>query len=288
MAGNQEIRLFKPLIEYLELGTHTLAKYTWPSPANEKAKILLVHGLGEHIGRYNKLAYNLFLAGYAVHGYDQYGHGLSSGARGNIDTHNRLTEDLKSIISSITTQKPIVLIGHSIGGLVVQRVLSDNPSVADAAVLSSPAFAVYTSWIDKLLIYTLSKWFAHFVVDNKLEISWLCRDAQTVRDYREDPLVHRKISSGLAAWIVNQGEKALNQLTDWKTHTLLMYAGQDRLVDPIGSEEFSKLTSTKYVQTLCFNVMYHEIFNDPEKHLVINKLIEWLDNRYVTSGPESQ
>jgi alpha-beta hydrolase superfamily lysophospholipase len=101
-------------------------------------------------------------------------------------------------------------------------------------------------------------------------------------------LVHRKITSGLAAWIVKQGEKTRRKIDGWHVPTLLMYAGQDRLVDPKGSEQFTKIPSPKYVQTICFNVMYHEIFNDPEKHLVINKMIEWLDNRYANSVQDSQ
>ena len=288
MAGNKGLSIIKPVTQYLDLVTHTIIKFNWPVPSKEKAKILLIHGLGEHIGRYNNIAKLLYQAGYSVIAYDQYGHGISTGSRGDIDCENRLTEDLKMIISTIETRLPIVLFGHSLGGLVVQRVLAENPKLVDAAVISSPAFAVYTSWIDKLLIFTLSNWFAHIKVDNKLAINWLCRDAQTVREYIADPLVHRNITIGLAAWIVKQGEKARKRLDDWHVPTLLMYAGQDRLVDPIGSEQFAKKTSQQFVQSICFNVMYHEIFNDPEKHLVVNKMIDWLDNRYATTVEDSQ
>jgi alpha-beta hydrolase superfamily lysophospholipase len=168
MYGYKGINIIKPVIQYLEIGTHTIIRFNWPEPPKEKAKILLIHGLGEHIGRYNNLASSLYQAGYSVIAYDQYGHGLSTGSRGDIDCEDRLTEDLKKIILTIETKLPIVLLGHSLGGLVVQRVLAENPELADAAIMSSPAFAVYTTWIDKLLIYTLSKWFAHFKVDNKI------------------------------------------------------------------------------------------------------------------------
>ena len=95
MLGIAELHTFHPEKELIDLGTHTLAMYTWPKPQDIKAHVLIVHGLGEHMGRYKQLTYSLYQAGYAVHAYDQIGHGLSSGARGDIDCPNRLTMDLK-------------------------------------------------------------------------------------------------------------------------------------------------------------------------------------------------
>lgn len=273
---------FKPVIENLELGTHTLALYHWPHPGKRiKASVMLVHGLGEHMGRYNHLAYVLHQAGYEVMAYDHMGHGLSSGLSGDIDQSNRLTEDLKTVIAYMhNTESKLVLLGHSMGGLVVARAVAEHPDIADAVVMSSPALAAYTTLLDKLLLSVLPHWFAHVRVDNKLELNWLSRDAQVVREYRQDKRVHKKISSGLAAWIIDQGKLALKEAAAWHKHALLLYAGQDRLVNPKGSAEFAQSVSKEYLQTHCFNVMYHEIFNDPERTIVFSKLIEWLDLRY--------
>ncbi len=273
---------FKPVIENLELSTHTLALYRWPRPDKHiKASVMLVHGLGEHMGRYNHLAYVLHQAGYEVMAYDHMGHGLSSGVTGDIDQSNRLTEDLKTVIAYMhNNESKLVLLGHSMGGLVVARVVAQHPDIADAVVMSSPALAAYTTILDKLLLSVLPHWFAHVRVDNKLELNWLSRDAQVVREYRQDKRVHRKISSGLAAWIIDQGKLALKEAAAWHKPALLLYAGQDRLVNPKGSAEFIQSAPKEYLQTHCFNVMYHEIFNDPEKTIVFSKLIEWLDLRY--------
>ncbi len=273
---------FKPVIENLELGTHTLALYRWPRPDKHiKASVMLVHGLGEHMGRYNHLAYVLHQAGYEVMAYDHMGHGLSSGVTGDIDQSNRLTEDLKTVIAYMhNTESKLVLLGHSMGGLVVARAAAQHQDIADAVVMSSPALAAYTTISDKLLLSVLPHWFAHVRVDNKLELNWLSRDAQVVREYRQDKRVHRKISSGLAAWIIDQGKLALKEAAAWHKPALLLYAGQDRLVNPKGSAKFAQSAPKDYLQTHCFNVMYHEIFNDPEKTIVFSKLIEWLDLRY--------
>jgi alpha-beta hydrolase superfamily lysophospholipase len=267
-------------------GDHTLARYHWPSPElPAKAQVLLVHGLGEHMGRYNHVAFALQSAGYAVQGYDHVGHGLSSGERGDVATPNQLVEDLAAVVADIQHHKPrtepLVILGHSMGGLVVARALAQQACTADAAVLSAPAFAAFTNAVQKLLLATIPKFFPHLRVANGLQLPWLARDAQVVRAYREDKLVHDRIAAGLAAWIMDEGAKAVQDAAQWRTPALLLYAGQDRLVNPQGSVDFAAAALPQFLQTQCFNVMYHEIFNDPEKHLVFNKLITWLDQRFA-------
>jgi alpha-beta hydrolase superfamily lysophospholipase len=274
---------FRPVIEKLEIDHQTLALYRWPEPSDKiKATVMLVHGLGEHAGRYNHLAFALHQAGYAVIGYDHAGHGLSSGLRGDLEHPDQLVRDLNSVTRHMRPQSgALVLLGHSMGGLVVQRALAEQPALADSVVLSSPALGAFTSFVDKLLLAFMPSWFPHVRVDNKLPLNWLCRDAQVVREYRHDKLVHRQISAGLAAWIIRQGELARAQAEHWRTPGLLLYAGQDRLVDPQASAQFAQNVPPGTVQSHCFNVMYHEIFNDPEKNLVLAKLIDWLDKRYA-------
>lgn len=279
---------FLPTTSDWRCGDHSLARYHWPTPVlPAKAQVLLVHGLGEHMGRYNHVAFALQSAGYAVQGFDHVGHGLSSGVRGDVATPHQLVDDLAAVVADIqqtqTRPEPLVILGHSMGGLVVARALGAQVCRADAAVLSAPAFAAFTNIVQKALLATLPKWLPHLRVANGLQLPWLARDAQVVRAYREDPLVHDRISAGLAAWILNEGAKAVAQAAQWRTPALLMYAGQDHLVNPQGSVDFLQAASPDHVQSQCFNVMYHEIFNDPEKQLVFNKLIDWLDQRFATA-----
>jgi alpha-beta hydrolase superfamily lysophospholipase len=272
-------------ITYTTIDHHTLARYDWPVPTGSaKALVLLVHGLGEHMGRYQHVAFALQQAGYMVIGYDHVGHGLSSGKRGDTDTPDQLTEHLQHMakeVKSLYTGLPLVLLGHSMGGLVVQRAAASDRSLADAVVMSSPALATFANALQKLLLATLPKWLPHLRVDNGLKLEGLARDAQVVRDYKHDRLVHPLISASLGAWIVQEGIKAVQQAEQWQVPSLLLYAGQDKLVNPQGSADFSKRASAEVLQSQCFNVMYHEIFNDPEKQVVLQKLIHWLDARYA-------
>ena len=272
-------------ITYTNIDHHTLARYDWPVPTSSaKALVLLVHGLGEHMGRYQHVAFTLQQAGYIVIGYDHVGHGLSSGKRGDTDTPDQLTAHLQHMVKDVKSLHPglpLVLLGHSMGGLVVQRAACSDRSLADAVVMSSPALATFANAVQKLLLATLPKWLPHLRLDNGLKLDGLARDAQVVRDYKHDRLVHPLISASLAAWIVQEGIKAVQQAEQWQVPSLLLYAGQDKLVNPQGSADFSKRASAEVLQSHCFNVMYHEIFNDPEKQVVLQKLVHWLDARYA-------
>jgi len=274
----------KPQITTLDQGEQTLAFYAWPNaPENARAAVLLLHGLGEHMGRYGHVASALQAAGYVVFGYDHHGHGLSSGLRGNLLSPSQLLDDVRFVIEQVRalTPAPLVLLGHSMGGLIAARAVAQSLPHIDALVMSSPALGAQTNVIQKFLLATLPKLFPHVRVDNGVKTTWVARDAQVVRAYVEDPLVHRQISAGLAAWILKEGAQTVAQASAWTMPTLLLYAGQDQLVLPQASAEFARLAPSDVLQSHCFNVMYHEIFNDPEKAMVLAKLLAWLDNRYA-------
>ena len=274
----------KPQLTMLDQGEQTLAFYAWPNaPENAHAAILLLHGLGEHMGRYGHVASALQAAGYVVFGYDHHGHGLSSGLRGNLLSPSQLLDDVRFVIEHVRalTPAPMVLLGHSMGGLIAARAVANALPHIDALVMSSPALGAQTNFIQKILLATLPKLLPHIRVDNGVKTAWVARDAKVVRAYLEDPLVHRQISAGLAAWLLKEGPQTVAQASAWSMPTLLLYAGQDQLVLPQASAEFVRLAPAQVVQSHCFNVMYHEIFNDPEKALVMAKLLAWLDNRYA-------
>ncbi len=274
----------KPNITQLELGERSLALYSWPqAPQEPRATVLLMHGLGEHMGRYGHVASALQAAGYTVFGYDHHGHGLSSGEQGSLPQPNLLVDDVATVMDHVRSlsPSPLVLLGHSMGGLIAARAVAQGLKHVDALVMSSPALGAQTNVIQKFLLATLPKLLPQLRVDNGVKTAWVARDAQVVRAYQQDPLVHRKISAALAAWIVNEGPKTVLQAHAWFMPTLLLYAGQDQLVLPQASADFARLASSNVVQAHCFNVMYHEIFNDPEKALVIAKLLAWLDGRYA-------
>ena len=262
-----------------------LTIFDWPAPDSPpRGRVLLVHGLGEHMGRYAHVAEQLRSWGFAVRGYDQYGHGQSVGPRGDMKNARSVMADLGCVIDvtrklTLAQGKPLILLGHSMGGLIAGKAVAEAFRQVDGLVMSSPALAADMNGFQKILLRLLPRIAPHLCVDNGLKSQFLARDPQVVQDYLKDPLVHRKISAGLAEWIVAQGPQVLAQAAEWTTPTLLMYAGQDQLVAPRGSALFAA-NAPVCVRSIVFEAMYHEIFNDPEKKLVFDGLKDWLDEHF--------
>ena len=262
-----------------------LAVYDWPAPEGAlRGRVLLVHGLGEHMGRYAHVAEQLRSWGFAVRGYDHYGHGRSAGARGDMVDPRCLLGDLGCIIDvtrqlSLGQGQPLILLGHSLGGLVCANAVATSLRAVDGLVLSSPALATSANWVQKMLLAWVPRLAPHLCVDNGLKAAYVARDPQVVQAYLADPLVHRRIAAGLAQWIVQQGPLTVAQAAQWSVPTLLLYAQDDHLVDPAGSAALAR-GAPACVQSHCFAGMYHEIFNDPDKALVFAQLKDWLDAQF--------
>ncbi len=263
-----------------------LAVQDWYLPHGVPARgmVVLVHGLGEHAGRYDHVARRLNAWGFAVRGYDQYGHGDSNGVRGALPQHHRLIEDLADIVESarrrIGGKLPLILLGHSMGGLVAASFVARELLPVDALVLSSPALATRLGGVQKLMLAVLPRLAPNLTVSNGLDPQYLSHDPAVVAAYRADPRVHDRISARLARYIAEEGPYVLARAPRWKVPTLLMYAGQDRLVDPAGSRAFARAAPPGVVTAHCFAQMYHEIFNEADAYDVFAQLRQWLDARY--------
>ena len=259
-----------------------LAVYDWPLPDAPRATVLLVHGLGEHAGRYDALARHLGAWGYAVRGYDHYGHGESSGPRGGLPWDTRLLDDLTDIVDATRARmpagQPLVLLGHSMGGLVAARFVALGVRPVDALVLSSPAFDAGLGPVQKLLLATLQRIAPNLRVGNGLDAHYLSHDASVVRTYLADPLCHDRISVRLARFIAEAGPATVARAAHWQVPTLLLWAGADRLVNPAGSRAFASAAPKERVQAHCFEPLYHELFNEsPElAEPVRERLQHWL------------
>jgi alpha-beta hydrolase superfamily lysophospholipase len=262
----------------------------WPAAA-PRGHLLLVHGLGEHGGRYATLASNLNAAGFAVTAHDQRGHGRSPGPRGGIPTPDALCADLAAVIDALHAEgrPPTVLLGHSLGGLVAARFVAEALTKAPAAwsrplprlVLSSPALDPGLGGAQKLLLAVLGTLAPGLAVGNGLQPGWISRDPAVVRAYEQDALVHDRVSARLVRFIVDGGELVRALAPFWKTPTLLLWAGADRCVAPAGSAAFASAAPPEVVQHQCFTALAHEIFNEPEREAVVGCLMAWLDEHRV-------
>ena len=263
-----------------------LAVQDWPQYAGLRLRgvVLVVHGLGEHAGRYEGLASQLNGWGFAVRGYDQYGHGESGGPRGGLPSDARLLDDLADILDStrarLPATTPLILLGHSLGGLVAARFVSLALRPVQALVLSSPALDPGLSALQKLLLAVLPKIAPNLRVGNGLDASLISHDPAVVAAYRADPLVHDRISGRLARFIADAGPATVTLAPQWQVPTLLLYAGADQWVNPAGSRAFVAQAPPAVVTARCFDDMHHEVFNAPQPEPVFAALRQWLDARF--------
>lgn len=260
-----------------------LAVYNFPaSTPQKKPRIVIVHGLGEYADRYRHVAKRLNDAGHPVLLYDQYGHGRSTGPRGGLERTLQLPEHLAEVIAatassstssttSSTTSSAasasdqgLVLIGHSLGGLVVASAVMRGFVKPNLLVMSSPALAVDMAAWQRAAVKVLPKIAPALTLGNGLDPNILSHDSKVVAEYLADPLVHDRICARLGAYVANEGEAVRAAAASWATPTLLLYAGDDHAVSPRGSREFAASAPTSVVRAQCFPQMYHEIFNEPD------------------------
>lgn len=261
----------------------------WPAPTPARGQVLIVHGLGEHIGRYAHVAAALNEAGWDVHGWDHRGHGQSEGPRGDIPDAEALLRDTARVIDAVhrpsSAGHRLVMLGHSMGGAVAARfaaeALTGRPAAwsrpLDGLVLSSPALDPGLNAGQKLALALAGALAPGLAVSNGLKPEWISRDPAVVQAYAADPLVHDRITARLTRFIIDAGARAIDDAPRWTLTTLLMWAGADRCVAPRGSEAFAAAAPANVVATRPWPGLAHEIFNEPEKAAVLATLKDWLN-----------
>ena len=262
--------------------------HDWPLPQARCGGVLIVHGLGEHAGRYGQLAQWFNTHGYAVRGYDQRGHGESPGSRGVLAHQDDLLADLAVVHADYarTLGAAPLLLGHSMGGLVALRAVLDERVAPRALVLSSPALRSHASPRLQRLAALLAHLLPNLRLRDGLDRRHLSHDAQAMAAHRADPLCHDRVSPRLADFIFRAGAACIADAGRLDVPTLLLVAGDDRLVDAGGSRDFSAAAAvTGQLTTRYFAGLYHELFNEaePGRSQVLRQLQDWLGKMV---GPE--
>lgn len=268
-----------------------IALFDWPLPTRWRPRgvVLIVHGLGEHAWRYDTLAQRLNQWGFHVRAYDQRGHGESGGDRGVLPVDDALLDDLVEVLDDTRVNIaepwacPLILLGHSMGGLVAAALVQRELAPVDALVLSSPALDAGIGGLQKHLIALLNRWAPNLTLSNGLDARQISHDPDVVAAYQKDPLVHNRISARLARFIDGNGPRVLDEAPDWRVPTLLMYAGEDHLVRPEGSRAFAASAPKPLVQSHCLSGQFHEIFNEADPSQAYALLKAWLDQQAPAS-----
>lgn len=234
----------------------------WPLP-DARGVALVTHGLGEHGGRHAALAQWLNAHGWSVVAWDQRGHGRSEGPRGALRSPDDPVGDLGDVIGEVNPgRQPLLLIGHSAGGAFAARFTLEHPELVDALLLSSPALAADLSLWQRLLLAFGNLCAPSLAQANGLDPAFISHDRAVVQAYKEDPLVHDRVTARLARTILDAGRAAIDAAPTWRVPTLLLYAGDDHLVAARGSDAFAAAAPRDVVDVERFDALYHEIFNE--------------------------
>jgi alpha-beta hydrolase superfamily lysophospholipase len=260
----------------------------WSARGAAHGTIIVVHGLGEHLGRYEALASDLNAGQWHVCAYDHRGHGASGGARGRVPRDDSLLRDLSRVIDQVNEMRdgPVILLGHSMGGAVASRFVAQGmlqdvgmPSWfrrVDGLILSSPALDLGLKAPQRALLSMMSSLAPDAAVGNGVDPSAVSHDPKVVEAYVKDPLVHDRVTARLIRFMLDSGRVVLEHAPVWSMPTLLMWAGDDRLVAPRGSASFAADAPGEFVTTQSFPDFAHEIFNEPGRAQPVATMMRWL------------
>lgn len=254
----------------------------WEPGGNPVGIVCLVHGLGEHSGRYEHLAQFLTDNGYALQGFDLRGHGRSDGKRGDIPGYEALLDDIDLSLANAKRHwpgLPVFLYGHSLGGnLVLNYALRRKPELA-GVISTSPWLelaAKVPAW--KLAAgRLLNRLWPSLTLSNGLNTKALCRDAEVVRLYEQDPLVHDQISARMTFALMEAADWALEHAAGLDLPLLLMHGSADRITSAAGSARFARAAGDK-VHFKEWQGGYHEVHNDPPlQQQYFTYLLDWME-----------
>jgi len=252
--------------------------------SDPKAVIVLVHGLGEHSGRYQAIGNYFIENGYALMSIDLPGHGKSSGKRGHIDNFSDFTtaiEHLHSLAKNKHPDKPIFLLGHSLGGLISTLLLLDKQHLFSGALLSGAAIQTPnepSQW--QIKIFTMISLLAPKMGLIKLAFSGISRDENEIQKYERDPLVNKgKLSARLLVEMFNTMRICKRRAYEITLPIKIMHGSADTMTAPAGSQYlYDQITSSDKTLNI-YKGLYHEIFNEPEANKIYAEIIDWLNKR---------
>ncbi len=260
----------------------------WKPAGSLRGVILLVHGLGEHGGRYRSFAEVLGQRGYAVVAPDHIGHGESPGRRVYVKDFSDYTvplDTLRAMIDEWYPDLPCFLIGHSMGGLISSRYLLDHQAAFAGAALSGAALEVSEEPppLQLGIISALSSVWPSLGV-MQLDATQVSRDPAVVEDYLQDPLVaHGKVTARLVSELFRVMAEVKGRRAEITLPILVMHGDQDGLAATTGSEHLYAAVGSTDRTLRIYPGLYHEIFNEPERLQVIGELADWLDARCLPS-----
>lgn len=268
------------------VGGVTLHTIEWAPIKKPVADVVLVHGLGEHSGRYTHVGEAFTAAGLRVHALDLRGHGQSVGVeRGEVDSFEDLVTDVEHFIDDVRSTLPVFLVGHSMGGLAAVRVAERKNVAIDGLVAQAAAIRSADSIPDILVkVVNVAARLAPTMRTIALDGSAISRDPQVVADYDADPLNFRgKITTRTGAEMNNAMRRAVSEFAEITVPILVLHGARDRLTDPAGSLDLASSVSSTDVRLVIVPGAFHELHNEPDRAANIALITDWISEHLKAS-----
>lgn len=255
-------------------GTHELVR-RW-EPDDVRAELVLCHGIADHSGRYEHVGDQLAAAGIAVTAYDQVGFGASGGRRAWVDAWSDVLDQIQAHVERAKgTERPVILLGHSGGGLfALEYALSERPA-PDLLILSAPGIGGGARW-QRVLAAALTRIVPRLEIPNGLDGAQLSRDPAVGQAYFADPLVYPKSTVRYGAEMFSAMDRVREALDRLDVPTLVVHGASDSIVPPQSS---AVLAHDPQVERVVYPALRHELFNEPEGPAIVDDVIGWIDSR---------
>ena len=250
-------------------------------PKDTRAVVILVHGMGEYARRYERYVVPALLKeSIAIISYDQFGHGHSQGKKGHHPGYEYLMDSIDLMIRKaaiLFPSKPVFLYGHSMGGNIVINFTLKRKHHLKGVIATSPFLRLaFDPPKLKMFFGKLIDWiYPALTMSNELDLQHLSKDPAEIEAYKNDPLIHDKVSTRYSLELMKKGEWAVNHASSLKTPMLLIHGEKDQITSHLASKEFAA-HAQKMVTYIPIEKGYHELHHDLEKELVLDQICAWI------------
>ena len=256
----------------------TLYGQSWQPDDAPKAKLAMVHGFGEHSGRYANLVNYFVPRGYALYGFDLRGHGRSSGLRGHIMRWHEYRSDVGVFMSQINQSNiPVFLYGHSLGGLILLDYALNDPVKLNGIIVSAPSLGkVAISPLLFVMSKIISSVYPKFTLHTGLDATMISRDPDVVSAYMSDPQVHDMATARLGTELSSVQAWVQSHAGDLRLPVLMFQGSADRLTSPADGKRFFSNVPDGSKRYIAYEGSSHEVHNDLDHHLVTADMDAWM------------
>jgi alpha-beta hydrolase superfamily lysophospholipase len=271
------------------LGRRIFWRSWTPDDAPARAVVVLVHGLGEHSGRYDHVVARLLGEGYAVHTLDHRGHGRSDGSRAFIEDMDNAVADVDTLVDRAVAAQPGVpmfMLGHSMGGLISLRYALAHQDRLAGLILSAALAQLDAVPKPLELVGRALSVIAPRAPLIAIDPALVSRDPAVVQAYRSDPLVHHgKVPARTAVQLADAVERFPSTVGAITVPTLILYGTADGLCPPAGSVMLDERIGAADKTVHAYDGLFHEILNEPERETVLGDIVDWLATRAGAAAP---